>query len=84
MLTNGDVLEEELEDAQSTVINKHVPVCIYKDGVNVLDDVGGLSGFANFLRIIYEGEDKQEASGYRAWAHSLGWNARKVSNKSML
>lgn len=84
LLTNGDISKEELEDAQSTVMNKHTPVCLYKDGVSVLDDVGGLLGFADFLERIYESEDKQEASEHRAWAQSLGWNARKVSNKMML
>jgi len=84
LLENGDISKEELEYAESTVISKHIPVCIYKEGVNVLDDVGGLGGFAEFLERIYENEDKQEASEYRAWAQSLGWNARKVSNKLML
>ena len=48
---------------------KHKPVCIYKDGVFVLDDVG-LHGFISFLKEIYEGEDKEERSNYKAWAQS--------------
>lgn len=51
---------EELDEANETVIIKHKPVCISKDGVSLIDDVGGLSGFANFLGTIYESEDKEE------------------------
>jgi len=76
--------EYELQEAEDIVLDKHKPVCIHKDGISVLDDVGGLSGFADFLGIIYEGEDKEEASSTRAWARSLGWSARKVSSKMML
>lgn len=76
--------EDELEEAQDIVLDKHKPVCVNKVGMSVLDDVGGLSGFADFLRVIYEGEDKEEASSARAWAKSLGWSASKISNKMMI
>lgn len=84
LLKNNIVDEYELEKAQEIVLYKHKPVCINKEGISVLDDVGGLSGFADFLGVIYEGEDKEEASSARAWAKSLGWSDRKVSNKMML
>lgn len=76
--------EYELEEAKSVVLSNHKPVCINKAGISVFDDVGGLSGFADFLGLIYEGEDKEEASCARAWAKSIGWNASKVSNKMMI
>ena len=84
LLKNNIIDEYELEDAEEIVLDKHKPVCINKEGISVFDDVGGLSGFADFLGIIYEGEDKEEASSARAWAKSLGWSTRKVSNKIML
>ena len=84
LLKNNIIDEYELEEAEDTVISKHKPVCINKVGVSVLDDVGGLSGFASFLGTIYEGEDKEEVSSARAWAKSLGWSATKISNKMML
>lgn len=74
----------ELEHAENIVLTKHQPVCIHKAGLSVLDDVGGLGGFADFLGMIYEGEDKEESSRLRAWAKSLGWNATKTANKTML
>jgi hypothetical protein len=78
------ISKDELLDAEATVLTKHKPVCIHKDGVFVLDDVGGLHGFIRFLKEIYEGEDKEERSNYKAWAQSLGWSKRKISNKLIL
>nr|WP_300002541.1 hypothetical protein [Tissierella sp.] len=84
LLKQNMIDEYELEEAEEEVLEKHKPVCINKVGISVLDDVGGLSGFADFLGIIYEGEDKEEVSSARAWAKSLGWNASKISNKMMI
>lgn len=84
LLQKGFISKDELLDAEATVLAKHRPVCIHKDGISVLDDVGGLNGFISFLKEIYEGEDKEERSNYKAWAQSLGWNKRKISNKLTL
>ncbi|WP_291299715.1 IS1096 element passenger TnpR family protein [Desulfosporosinus sp. BICA1-9] len=84
LLQKGSISKDELLDAEATVLTKHKPVCIHKDGVFVLDDVGGLHGFISFLKDIYEGEDKEERSNYKAWAQSLGWSKRKISNKLTL
>ena len=45
---------------------------------------GTVKGWSDLLGVIYEGEDKEEASSARVWAKSLGWSATKVSNKMML
>lgn len=84
LLQKGYISKEELLVAEATVLTKHKPVCIHKDGVFVLDDVGGLPGFISFLKEIYEGEDKEERSNIKAWAQSLGWSERKISNKLIL
>jgi len=84
LLQKGYISKDELLDAEATVLTKHKPVCIYKDGVFVLDDVGGVHGFISFLKEIYKGEDKEERSNYKAWAQSLGWSERKISNKLIL
>lgn len=84
LINNGYVSAEEIEAAIEKVLCSHAPVCVHKEGVNVLDDVGGLRGFADFLNNIYENEDKEESAEYMRWAKSLGWSDRKVSNKLML
>ncbi len=84
LLAGGVLSKEELVEANETVIEKHKPVCIHKDGVFVVDDVGGLGGFADFLGTIYESDDREEQSESRSWAQSLGWSTRKISNKMIL
>jgi len=83
LLQKGYMSENELLDAEATVLTKHKPVCVHKDGIFVLDDVGGLSGFIRFLEVIYEGEEEERNSS-RTWAQSLGWSERKISNKLIL
>lgn len=84
-LLNQNILgEDELKEVENIVLSKHKPVCLNKDGISLFDDVGGLSGFADFLSVIYEGEDKEEIANARALAKSLGWSNRKISNKTML
>jgi len=84
LLQKGYISEDELLDAEATVLAKHKPVCIHRDGIFVLDDVGGLNGFIRFLEEVYEGEDEEERRNSRAWAQSLGWSERKISNKLVL
>ncbi len=84
LLKQNLIDEYELKEAEEILLDKHKPVCINKEGLSVFDDVGGLSGFADLLGTIYEGEDKKEASSARAWARSLGWSAGKISNKMMI
>lgn len=78
------IADNELRAAQEIVLYDYKPVCLHKEGLSVLDDVGGLGGFADFLGRIYENEDKSEASDYRAWAKSLGWRPTKTSIHSMI
>lgn len=84
LVANHSVTKEELEVARETVRTKHKPVCLSRDGLDVMDDVGGLSGFANFLRAINESEDKEEAADFRRWARSMGWKQKKVIPQKVL
>jgi hypothetical protein len=52
--------------------------------MSVLDDVGGLGGFIEHLRGIYEPTSKAEKEDALAWALGLGWSTRKIANKMML
>lgn len=69
----GRVTKVKLELARETVLTKHKPVCLARDGLDVMDDVGGLSGFASFRRAINEPDDKEEAADFRRWARHMGW-----------
>jgi hypothetical protein len=74
----------ELEEAKEIVLTKHKPICISKDGIFLLDDVGGLAGFADLLSTIYEEDNKTEKANTLAWAKSQGWRDKKISCKKML
>ena len=62
---------------------EHLGTCICKDGLNVLDDVGGMWGYRDFLVTIHEGSE-EEQDEMREWARYLGWTGRNVSPKNML
>ena len=83
-ITENSSLHGQLEEAKKIVINEHKPVCVYKKGAFVLDDVGGMSGYTNFISTINESDDEEDVEGYKIWAESLGWSNRKVSLKRML
>ena len=74
---------DEYIEARNTVIEKHKPVCLHQDGMFVLDDVGGLRGFIEMLKTLFEPCD-QDTKDLRAWAGSMGWNTRKIGNKALL
>ncbi len=84
LVASGALSALELAEAEATVLTEHRPVCIARDGLNVLDDVGGLSGFARFLATINESDDMNEREELREWAKSLGWSTRNVALKNVL
>lgn len=80
-----DTLVESLEE----VITKHRPICIKKDGIELVDDVGGIGGFCEMLKTIYEAdffdnEDMEERDSMLGWAEMMGWTGRRISPKQTL
>ena len=80
-----DILTGLLEE---TVIG-YRPVCIRKDGIELVDDVGGIGGFCDMLRAIYEADpDDEEAAEERDvmlnWAGMMGWTGRRISPQRTL
>lgn len=87
-----------LWQAKLQLHSKHRPVCIAQDGLPVFDDVGNIHGYAAFLRCINRDArknniaDEDDNSPYPyhgkvetlAWARSLGWSKRRVSNQNLL
>lgn len=80
-----DVLEDDLQD----VAEKHRPVCIAKDGIELVDDIGGIRGFCEMLLQIYNAdpydEDEMDARDEMiSWASMMGWTGRRISTKHTL
>ncbi len=73
----------EMRQKLATVHIKGTPICIGADGLNVLDDCGGVSGFIDMLQTIY-GKDKDESASMRARANGMGWTGRKTKPENML
>lgn len=61
--------ERELLDK---VYNTQSPVCSDYDGVFLMDNIGGISGFFDFLRVL-KGSDKESSKKLRGLAEIYGW-----------
>ena len=84
----GEV-EDILVDSLEEIIAKHRPICIEKDGIELVDDVGGIGGFCEMLKTIYETdiydeEDMEERDSMLGWAEMMGWTGRRISPKQTL
>ena len=77
-----EVSGEELEQIQN-ILWKQSPVCIAWDGINLVDDVGGIGGFCEFLEII-NGTDSKAKKRDKEWAKSLGWTGRMSKPENIL
>ena len=85
---NGDEMNA-FTDSLEEILVKHRPICIDKDGIELVDDVGGIGGFCTMLRTIYEAdfsnnEDMQEREEMLGWAEMMGWTGRSISPKQTL
>lgn len=85
---NGDEITL-FADSLEEIIAKHRPICIDKDGIELVDDVGGIGGFCRMLRTIYEAdiyndEDVQEREEMLGWAEMMGWTGRRIGPKQTL
>lgn len=65
------------------VRGKQKPVCIALDGMPVMDDVGGIHGYVDFLETIH-GDDLVEKEESREWAKFMGWTGRMNKPETVL
>ena len=66
------------------VLRNYTPMCLEADGLPVVDDVGGIGGYIEFLSRIHDDEEDDERNNAREWARSLGWTGRLIKPKNML
>lgn len=94
LVESGRITQAELDRANVKCREAYRPVIIARDGEMLVDDVGGLHGFADFLEKInpelkgLDPEEKEEArrekKEYLTWAKSLGWHRDKWTNFNLL
>ena len=94
LVESGRITQTELDRANVKCREVYRPVMIARDGEMLIDDVGGLGGFANFLEKIHpelNGMDPDEKENAKcekkellAWAKSLGWHRDNSTNFRLL
>lgn len=95
LVESGRVTQTELDRANVKCRETYRPVLIAKDGEMLLDDVGGLNGYAEFLRAINPDMDsltdadacadaKQQKKELLEWAKDMGWKKEKISDFNLL
>ena len=90
----GRITKGQLDRANAKCREMYRPVLIAKDGEMLIDDVGGIHGFADFLQKInpelkgkseeQKKEAKQEKMHLLSWAKGLGWHREKLTDFNLL
>ena len=85
-ISGKPVEDEELSETLFSVMTKMSSVCVEADGLPVMDDVGGIGGYCDFLSAIHgAGSGLYEFdAGSREWAASQGWTGRMLKPKNIL
>ena len=76
-------VDSETREQIARVVALFRPVCISADGLPVLDDVGGIHGYCDFLKELHEGSD-EEREEMRDWAKGQGWTGRRQKPENIL
>jgi len=67
----------------ASVKYKRKPECVALDGLSVMDDVGGIHGYVDFLKTIH-GDDPAEKEDMKSWARFMGWTGRMNRPETLL
>lgn len=97
LIRAGRFTEEEWAESEQMVREKYRPVCVAADGLPLVDDVGGVNGFIQYLRAINPDQEEkywresmpdngpyEDRESSLVWAKSLGWSGRKGKVKNLL
>lgn len=88
--------DADCDETVRKVIETHAPICVSADGLSVLDDVGGIQGYAEFLENVFlksnlptadteeESESTFDSKYLLMWAKEHGWKTKAVSPQKML
>lgn len=86
--SNGEPLEEGFgELIFKNCIADGNPICVAADGLPVMDDVGGVSGYCDFLKCTKTGEEEgmyDDPESSKEWARGMGWTGRMSKPENIL
>lgn len=81
------VVEEVEGELRNQVLNEERPICMAADGLPVMDDVGGIGGYCELLKVVKGKEETgtgvfESKEDAKEWARMMGWTGRmsKVEN----
>lgn len=83
------VVEEVEGELKDQVLETERPICVAADGLPVMDDVGGIRGYCELLKVV-KGKEESEVSAFESkedakdWARMMGWTGRKNKAKNGL
>ncbi len=80
---NNQKLSKAMALKVATVVMKKRPVCVALDGMSLMDDVGGIHGYIDFLRTIH-GNDPDEKEDMKSWGLWMGWTGRMNKPETLL
>ena len=80
---NNQKLGKAMALKVAMVAMKKKPVGLSVDGLSLMDDVGGIGGYIDFLRVIH-GEDSDEKEDMKEWAKWMGWTGRMIKPENLL
>lgn len=80
---NNQKLGKAMALKVAMVAMKKKPVGLSVDGLSLMDDVGGIDGYIDFLRVIH-GEDPDEKEDMKEWAKWMGWTGRMIKPENLL
>lgn len=80
---SGSSVVEQSRECVARAAVRHTVQCIALDGLPLMDDVGGLYGYIEFLQTWKEG-DREEARDVMDWAKGQGWTGKPSKPENLL
>ena len=83
------VVEEVEGELKDQVLETERPICVAADGLPVMDDVGGIRGYCELLKVV-KGKEESEVSAFESkedakdWARMMGWTGRMSKAENIL
>lgn len=84
---DGQMVDDELFLKLKKTATTFEPACVFADGLPVMDDVGGIYGYCDFLNGIHgiaNNGPYEDAESSRKWAGSMGWTGRMSKAERIL
>lgn len=85
--SQGEEVDDEFLKTVCQVLFEGAPLCLEADGLPVMDDVGGVYGYCEFLKGIHGKENNgpyDDPKESKEWARALGWTGRMSKPKNIL